>query len=324
LLDLNEIIKPVAVDLETAQKTFADLLKSPIRIINIIAKHMMRQQGKCLRPVLVLLSSRIFSEPTPETYKAAALVEMLHNATLIHDDVIDDSTVRRGRPTLNAIWKNKISVLMGDYILARSLTVAVGLKSLEAINILSESSTRMSQGEIAQLVISEKKHVTEEEYFQIIGDKTAALISACCQLGALTVSAPPEKVEVFKNFGEKLGLAFQIKDDLLDIYGEEKVFGKTRGIDLKNGKVTLPLIHALKQVENKQQNKIMKKVKKRVPRKELHSIIQFIREQGGIQYAMNKAKKLAEDARNELSLFPDSVYKTALIELSQYIVNRKQ
>jgi len=324
LLDLNEIIKPVEVDLEAAKKTFADLLKSPVRLINIIAKHMVRQRGKYLRPVLVILSGRMCSEPTPETYKAAALVEMLHNATLIHDDVIDDSTLRRGGPTLNAIWKNRISVLMGDYILARSLTTAVGLKSLEAINILSESSARMSQGEILQLVISKKKYITEEEYFQIIGDKTAALISACCQLGALSVSASPEQVEVLKNFGEKLGLAFQIKDDLLDIDGEEKVFGKKRGIDLKNGKVTLPLIHALKQVENKQRNKIMKKVKKKSLRKDIRSVIQFIREQGGIEYAMSKAKKLAEDARNELSLFPNSEYKTAMIDLTQYTVNRKQ
>ena len=322
--DLNEIIKPVSGDIEKVKEAFSDLLKSPVKIISIISKHLVRQRGKGIRPILVILCSRICDEPTSESYKAAALIEMLHNASLIHDDVVDDTTVRRGGPTLNAIWKNRITVLMGDYILARSLTTAVELKSLKAIDILSEASARMSQGEIAQLINSRKKEITEEEYLQIIGDKTAALISACCQLGALSVSAPQQKVESLKIFGEKIGMAFQIKDDLLDIDGVERLFGKRRGTDLRNGKVTLPLIYALEQVNNSERKRILKKVKKKASRTDVRSIVRFIREQGGMEYAINTAETLLEEARNELRDFPDSEYKNSLLSLTEYIVNRQK
>ncbi len=322
--NLEKIIRPVAGDMETVRETIGELLHSSVRVINAIAGYIFRQKGKRLRPLLVILSGRICNELTPETYKAAALVEMLHNATLIHDDVVDESTVRRGVPTIYSIWKNRISVLMGDYILARSLTTAVQLNSLEAIDILSESSARMSQGEISQLMKSRKNDVTEDEYFQIIGDKTAALISACTRLGALSVSANKNQIEALHVFGEKIGIAFQIKDDLLDIEGEEKLFGKKRGTDLKNGKVTLPLIFALKQVNGSVRKKMIKKVKKKASRTDVKAIILFIKEQGGIQYAAETAEKLVSEARKELSVFEDSDYKTSLLDLADYMVQRKK
>lgn len=324
LQDLNEIIHPIVEDLQKVKDAFEELLHSPVKVINLIAGHLVRQRGKGLRPILVILSARICKDPTPETYNAAALIEMLHNATLIHDDVVDDSTVRRGGPALHTIWKNRISVLIGDYILARSLTTAVKLKNLEAIEILSESSARMSQGEISQLMNSRKKDITKEEYFQVIGDKTAALISACCQLGAISVSASHDKVEILKRFGEKIGLAFQIKDDLLDIEGEERLIGKRRGADLKNGKVTLPLIYALEQVNNSLRSKILKKVKKKARRTDVKFIIQFIRENGGFEYATKTAEEYIEEAQEELCNFPESEYKTALLNLTKYIVQRKR
>ena len=321
---LNEIIRPVAGDMVTVKETIAELLHSPVRLINIIANHLIKQKGKMLRPLLVLLAGRVCSELTPETFRAAALVEMLHNATLIHDDVVDESTVRRGGPTISAIWKNKISVLMGDYLLARSLTTAVKLNSLVAINILSESSARMSQGEIAQLIKSRKKDLSEEDYFQIIGDKTAALISASMQLGAISVSASQEQEEKLKLFGEKIGLAFQIQDDLLDIEGEEKVFGKKRGTDIKNGKITLPLIYALKQVGNSQRGSIIKKVKKNPSKSDIKTIIHFIKDNGGVQYASEKAAHLAKEACAELSDFDNSDYKTSLLNVTDYMINRSK
>ena len=182
----------------------------------------------------------------------------------------------------------------------------------------------MSQGEIAQLMKSRKKDVTEEEYFKIISDKTAALISACTRLGALSVSANKTQVEALHVFGEKIGLAFQIKDDLLDIEGEEKLFGKKRGTDLKNGKVTLPLIFALKQVNGSLRNKIIKKVKKKASRTDVKAIIRFIQEQGGIQYAAETAERLAREAQEELSVFESSEYKTSMLNLAEYMVHRKK
>lgn len=322
--DLTEITAPISEDLLKVKEAFADLLHSPVKVINLIAGHLVKQRSKGLRPILVLLSGRLCSDLSPETYLAAALVEMLHNATLIHDDVIDDATVRRGGPTLNVIWKNRISVLIGDYILARSLSTAVKLNKLEAIEILSESSARMTQGEIAQLMNSRKKNITEEEYFKVIADKTAALISACCQLGAISVSAPDNQVKTLKNFGEKIGMAFQIKDDLLDIDGEEKLFGKRRGTDLKNGKVTLPLIYALEQVGKSQKSKIIKKVKKKAKRTDVNAIISFIKDQGGFEYAEKTAKDYIDEAKKDLCGFPDSDYKQAMLKLTQYIIQRKR
>ncbi len=322
LKTLSEIIKPVESDLEEFSKVFPTLLKSHVRVINIIARHMVRQRGKRVRPLLVILSARICGEPRQNTYKAAALIEMLHNATLIHDDVVDEANIRRGGPTLKAIWKNKTSVLMGDYILARSLTTASQLNDLKVIGTLSEASARMSQGEINQMVKSKRKDITEEEYFQIIGDKTAALISASCQLGAISVEADAEKTAIMKNFGEKTGLAFQIKDDLLDFQGEEKLFGKKKGTDLRDGKITLPLIFALRQVKKREQNRILKCVKKKASGEDIRTVIRFINEHGGIQYAQEKAGIEVREAVDSLSVFPDSEYKRSLIALTDYFINR--
>ncbi|MCP4725229.1 MAG: polyprenyl synthetase family protein [bacterium] len=321
---LQEIIHPVDEDIVKVKEVFYDLLQSDVKIINIIAKHYVRQKGKWFRPVLVLLSGRLCGELTPESYKAAALIEMLHNATLIHDDVVDDATVRRGGPSLNSIWKNKIPVLMGDYILARSLTTASELASLKAIEVLSNTSARMSQGEISQLVKSRKKDLSEEEYFQIISDKTAALISACCQLGGITVTPEQEKIEALSRFGEKLGEAFQIKDDLLDFQGEEKIFGKSKGTDIKNGKITLPLIYALRQVDRSTKSKVIRRVKKKASHSDVKFVIQFIYDNGGVEYSQQKAGEIITEAKKELEIFPDSVFKNALIELSEYVINRNK
>jgi len=321
---LSDITRLVDGDLEEFRSVFSQLLQSPVRLINIIARHMVRQRGKRIRPLLVILSSRLCGTPTQDTYKTAAIVEMLHNATLIHDDVVDSAGVRRGGPTLNAIWKNKVSVLMGDYILARSLVSAAEMNNLQVIEILSNASARLSQGEINQLVRNRKRHITEEDYMEIIGDKTAALISACCQLGAVSVGAEPDKAARLKDFGEKIGMAFQIRDDLLDIEGDERIFGKRRGTDLRDGKVTLPLIHALKRAPRREQSSIMKRVKKKPSGADIRRVIAFIRDKGGVAYAAERAEGLLEEARAELDIFPDSDYKAAMLTLSDFFVNRKR
>lgn len=321
--DLDEIIDPIKPDLDKVKEVFYELLDSRVTIINIIARHLVKQKGKWVRPILVILSARICGNITKESYLSAALIEMLHNATLIHDDVVDDATIRRGGPSLNSIWKNKITVLMGDYILAKSLSAAAQLKSLEAIDVLSNTSARMSRGEISQLIKSRKKDLTEAEYFEIIGDKTAALLSACCHLGGLTVTDDRNQIDALKNFGENLGLAFQIKDDILDIKGEEKVLGKKKGNDLKNGKITLPLIHSLSNVNGSLRRKVIRKVKKKGNRKDIKFLLNFIEENGGLEYSQNKADELTQTALAGLNIFPDSEYKDSLIKLSNFIVKRQ-
>lgn len=315
---VEDIISPIAGDLERVEDEFSRLLKSSFPLVTGIAKHINIQRGKRLRPMLVLLSGRLCGELVPETYKAAALLELLHNATLIHDDVVDDAAIRRGNPTLNAVWKNKISVLIGDYILARLLTTALELGNLPIIKLLAETSVRMSQGEIAQLASSQKKYMTEKEYITIIKNKTASLISASCQLGALTVSASKKQVNPLKKFGEKIGLAFQIRDDVLDIDGDETVLGKQRGTDLKNGKITLPLLYTLSRVEPARREAVLKQV----CNEQIGAVIRFIHTNGGIAYAQQYAVKYVKEAKDLLNIFPDSVYKTALLQLSDYIVYR--
>jgi len=321
---LEDIFEPIQDDLDKFSDIFAELLKSRVRVINIIARHMARQRGKRVRPALVLLSAHLCGEPDERTYRSAALIEMLHNATLIHDDVVDDSYMRRGGPTINAIWKNKVSVLMGDYFLARSLIAAADMKDPRIIDILSEASARMSQGEIDQMIRSRRKDIDEESYYKIIGDKTAALISASCQLGVISVGAPPEKLAVLKEFGEKIGLAFQIKDDMLDFQGEEKLFGKKKGTDLRDGKITLPLIHALKQIGRNGQQNILKLVKKKATGEDIRTVIRFVYQNKGLAYSAEKARQLIEEACGLLDDFPDSRHKNSIVALSRYFVNRQK
>ncbi len=323
-MELSEILHPVKEDIEKTKSVFYELLESQVRVINIIAKFFVKQRGKWLRPALVLLSARLCGKAAPESYKAAALIEMLHNATLIHDDVVDDARIRRGVPSLNAVWKTKIPILLGDYILAKSLAAASQLNSLKAIDVLSNTSARMSQGEISQLIKNRKSFLEEEDYFQIISDKTAALISACCQLGGVTSKADDTQLKALDNYGENLGLAFQIKDDLLDFQGDEKLFGKKKGTDIKNGKMTLPLIYAISNTEKRERNKVIKRVKKNTSDKDVKYVIDFVENNGGIEYAEQKAVDLINKAKKELDIFPESIYKNSMIELTQFVINRNR
>ncbi|MGH2574309.1 MAG: polyprenyl synthetase family protein, partial [Ignavibacteria bacterium] len=244
-LNLKKISQPIQNELDEFKKEFRLAMKSKVTLIDLISKYILRQKGKKIRPILVLLSARLCGEINYRTYIGATLVEMLHTATLIHDDVVDDAKIRRGFPSINAVWKNKIAVLMGDYLLSRGLLHALENNEYNFLQITSRAVKRMSEGELLQIQKNRRLNVDEETYFKIISDKTASLITACCELGASSSTGNKEIIKLLSDFGENIGIAFQLRDDVLDYVGKKKIMGKSSGSDLKEKKFTLPLIHAL-------------------------------------------------------------------------------
>jgi octaprenyl-diphosphate synthase len=256
-------------------------------------------------------------------YSAAAIMELLHTATLVHDDVIDESHQRRGIPSVNAIWKNKVSVLVGDYLFSKSLLAMLSLKSLRAYEIISETAERMSQGELLGVERRKDYWMEEEIYFNYISDKTASLLSAACQLGAVSASDNDRDVENMKQFGENLGVAFQIRDDLLDILGKERKTGKPLGNDIRENKITLPLLFALKQARKSEARRIIRILKKKPGKREVAEVIDFVKANGGIEYAMQRAEAYSAAAAGVLEPYPDSPYKQSLLKLVDFITVRE-
>ena len=244
LVTLKQITAPILDDIKIFQQEFENALKSEVRLINSITKYMIRNRGKNIRPILTILSARLCGEPTLNSYRAAAMMELLHIATLIHDDVVDDATMRRGNPSINQVWKNKISVLMGDFILSKALINMIGIKDFDALEQISKTAEKLSAGEILQIEKSITKSMTEDVYFDIINQKTASLIATSCELGAITTSKTDQDRKATFNFGQNLGMAFQIKDDLFDLLGKESDTGKNSGGDVKRNLMTLPLIYS--------------------------------------------------------------------------------
>jgi len=346
---LKDIIEPIKEDLEAFEKEFKAILKSDIFLIDKVVHYLVSHRGKRLRPVLVLLVSRlqpVSAQPNDGTgsaaetrgsfsqnenhdkqLKAAAILELLHTATLVHDDVVDDSYRRRGFPTINSIWKNKISVLMGDYLFSKSLLAMLHLGDLKTFAIISRTAERMSQGELLQVERSRDYWMEEEIYFRLIADKTAALLSASCQLGALTGGRSDAEIERFGEFGEKVGIAFQIRDDILDLLGEESHTGKPIGNDIRENKITLPLLHALKQAERREAKAMIRLVKKnsswRSRQSDYRDIVNFIERHGGVTYAMETANRFTEEAVAVLAGYQDSPFKNALINLVRFITSRE-
>ncbi|NNE36346.1 MAG: polyprenyl synthetase family protein, partial [Rhodothermales bacterium] len=251
---LAGIRAPVENDLREFKKYFRASMRSDVRLLDRIVQYVLRQKGKQLRPTLVLLTARMCGEVSERTYRGAALVELLHSATLIHDDVVDEAERRRGMFSINALWKNKISVLFGDFLLSRGLLLALDSNDYDLLHTMSEAVRRMSEGELLQIEKSRRLDINEETYFRIISDKTASLMSACTVSGAVSVDAPPHTVDQMRQLGEKLGLAFQIRDDLFD-FGDRSA-GKPIGIDLKEKKLTLPLIHALAKADRSERRRV--------------------------------------------------------------------
>ncbi len=320
---LDEISVPIREDVKMFQDELKTSLSSGVKLINTVIKYITRKKGKQLRPRLTLLAARLCGEPTSLTYKAAALVEILHVATLIHDDVVDDADTRRGIPTVKRIWKNKIAILVGDYMFSKALANIIHLRDFDALEVLSSASTRLSEGEILQIEKAIKKEMSEETYLKMVGDKTASLFSASCKLGAITATEDIEKREALSRFGEKLGVAFQIKDDLFDIMGTLEGVGKPTGFDVKKNMVTLPLIHLFATLEGSEKKRIQSRLKYHAKRNEISEVRRLIESHGGIDYTRQRMKEISEDAKRELEIFPDSPVKSGLMKILDFNLERQ-
>ena len=321
---IRDIKKSLRFEFDLYDQKFSEIMASNIAIVDNIAKYIVRHRGKGLRPLLVIISSKLAGDPNQNTYIVASLIEILHTATLVHDDVVDNSNIRRNFPAINAIWKNKISVLMGDYLLAKSLISATQTGSMEIMNLLAETAKRLSQGELLQIEKSRKLDITEKEYFKLISDKTAALISACTELGAITVGADEAQRSALRSYGENLGIAFQIKDDVLDYEGKLKIVGKPVGADIREKKITLPLILALKKAPAAEKRKILRKLKKGATKNDITEIIQFSIDYSGLNRAKEIAGEYAERAKANLGIFPDTEPKKNAIKFVDYVIGRNK
>ena len=321
---LKRIFQPFKSDLKEFDRHFRRLMSSNVRIVDAIAKYLVIHKGKQFRPALLLVSARASGVPQQATYITAVVVELLHTATLIHDDVVDNAELRRGFPTIHKIWKSKVAILMGDYLLAKSLIAATETQNLEIMNIIATVAKRMSKGELLQFQKSRNLDITEEEYFQLISDKTASLISACCELGAVTVGASPEYRQRLKHYGEYLGMAFQIKDDLLDYQSSIGVLGKPVGLDLKEKKITLPLLYAFRESPAKLRKRIVRTLKNGADKKEIVEIVQFVNEYGGFERAHLKAVEFKDRALETLDGLPPSSARDALATLAEFAISRSK
>ena len=312
----------ISDDMKKFQLTYENSLKSNVKLINTVINYISKRKGKQLRPALCILSARLSGKPNENTFKAASLLEMIHIATLIHDDVVDESNIRRGWPSINRIWKNKISILVGDYMFSKALGNMIEIKNFDALNILSKTAERLSQGEILQIEKVIKKEMDEEVYYEMVSDKTASLFSAACELGSITVSQDRVKSRAISKFGEKFGLVFQIRDDLLDIIGNVDILGKPTIFDLKKNMQTLPLIYIFNKLSKSKLNKLKRKLRYHLKRSEIHSIKKLILDEGGVDYAINQINFFSDEARKELDIFPDSEYKETLCSLLEFNMER--
>ena len=316
---LDKILIPIIDDLKTFEIEFERSIESDVRLINSITKYMMRNKGKNIRPSLTLLSAKLCGEPTINTYRAAAMMELLHIATLIHDDVVDDATLRRGFPSLNFTWKNKLSVLIGDFLLSKALINMIRLKDFDALEIISITAEKLSAGEILQIEKSMTRSMDEETYFNMIGQKTSSLIATSCELGAITTTKKDEDRKATYNFGHFLGTAFQIKDDLFDITGSEFQTGKNSNSDVKKNMITLPLIYAKSKMSRTQKRRLGELLKKKNKNKKtLLGIKELITEAGGIKYSIDKMEEYSDLALEAISKYPKSPIKVSLTDLVSY------
>ena len=320
---LSEISHSIKSELDTFEELFKNSIKSENTLVDLIARYIIRQKGKKIRPLLVLLAAKISGGITERTYRGAVLVELLHTATLVHDDVVDNADKRRGFWSINAVFKNKVAVLMGDYLLARGLMIAVEGKDHDFLEVITNTVKRMSEGELLQIRKTRKLDIDEPTYFKIISDKTASLLETCCMIGSLSVSDNTEYNQAMKNFGEAVGIAFQIRDDVLDYEGSLSVIGKPIGGDIKEKKITLPLIYSLNQVSKEEAASIRKMIKKGNKKENVKAIIEFVREHKGIEYALEKANNYSRRAKELLEVFPDSPTKLALEVLVDFVTDRK-
>lgn len=323
MVNSNSIREPVAKEMQKFEVYFGDVMSSKVPLLKTITNYIYRRKGKQIRPQLVFLSSGLNGDINHSTYVAAAMIELLHTATLMHDDVVDEAYERRGAFSINALWRSKIAVLAGDFLLSKGLLIAVENNEYELLKHISKAVQEMSEGELMQIDQSRKMNVDEETYFEIIRKKTATLIAACAVTGAQAAGATSEQQEKMYRFGESLGLAFQIKDDIFD-YEAKNLIGKPTGNDIKEHKLTLPLIHALSKVSPKEQTRIRALMRKsKHSQKAVEEVIQFTIENGGIDYATEIMNQYANRAHELLGTYPSSEYKQSLANLVDYTIKRK-
>ncbi|WP_173962813.1 polyprenyl synthetase family protein [Chitinophaga solisilvae] len=319
---MDDIKHLIGKELQDFENKFADSVKSHVPLLDRIMHYIVKRKGKQIRPMFVLLSARLFSDNIQEgTYRAAALVELLHTATLVHDDVVDDANQRRGLFSINALWKNKIAVLVGDYLLSKGLLLSLNNNDFRSLQILSEAVKEMSEGELLQIEKTRKLNIKEDIYFEIIRRKTASLLASACAAGAWSTTADDHTTEQMRLFGEKVGIAFQIKDDLFD-YGSAKI-GKPTGIDIREKKMTLPLIYTLEHASPETRRKIINIVKNHNTEKDrVEEVIQLVKASGGIDYTRQKMLQYRDEALAILNRFPENDIRNGLESLVRFTTDR--
>jgi len=320
-LRLEDIKAPIAREMEAFEPKFRASMKSNVLLLDKIMNYIVKRKGKQMRPMFVFLSAGTCGKINESTFRGASLIELLHTAALVHDDVVDEANYRRGYFSVNALWKNKVAVLVGDFLLTRGLMLSVENKDFNLLRIVTDAVREMSEGELLQIEKSRQLDITEAVYYEIIRQKTASLIASCCAVGASSGGATEEVVETMREFGEKIGMAFQIKDDLFD-YGEQEI-GKPVGIDIKEKKMTLPLIYALSKASWGEKRRIINIVRNESgkPRK-VKEVIEFVKRSGGLEYAIEAMNKYHKEAMVLLNEFPENSYKESLIALVQFTIER--
>jgi octaprenyl-diphosphate synthase len=321
--NLKEISSLIKSELDRFNEIFKDSMRSNVSIVDLIARYIIRQKGKKIRPLLVLLSAKLTGGISERSYRGAVLVELLHTATLIHDDVVDNADKRRGMWSINALFKNKVAVLMGDYLLSRGLMIAVDGKDFDFLSVITNAVKRMSEGELLQIRKTRKLDIDEETYFKVISDKTASLLETCCSIGALSATENKDYIEALKSFGHSLGMSFQIRDDVLDYEGSTNLIGKPIGGDIKEKKITLPLIYSLNKVSKSEAASVRKIIKNGKDKTKVNKIMQFVKDNDGINYALSVSRDYSLKAKQALEIFPDSQTKLAMQALVEFVAERK-
>jgi len=321
-MNVNTAKSPIAKELELFEKKFSESVQSKNALLDRIMRFIIKRKGKQMRPMFVFLAAKICGEITEVTYRASSLIELLHTATLVHDDVVDDANLRRGFFSINALWKNKVAVLVGDYLLSKGLLLSLENNDFQILKIVSTAVKEMSEGELLQIEKTRKLDIKEDVYFEIIRSKTASLLASACAAGAWSSTGDHDMSERFRNFGEKIGISFQIKDDLFD-YGHDNI-GKPTGIDIKEKKMTLPLIYTLQHADEATKRRIIYIVKNQNKDKEkVNEVIDIVKKSGGIEYAHSKMMQYQKEAMDILYKFPESPSRTAMAELVKYVTERR-
>lgn len=322
-MTVKEIKEPIKEELKAFEDVFRDKMRSKVPLLDKITHYIVKRKGKQMRPMFVFLSAKMLGEVNKDTYNSAALVELLHTATLVHDDVVDDANERRGFFSVNALWKNKIAVLVGDYLLSKVLLLSIENKTYRSLEVVARAVREMSEGELLQIEKARRLDIDEATYFEVIRQKTASLISTCCEAGAISVQREDE-TERMRKFGELVGLAFQIKDDIFD-YGSPGNIGKPTGNDIREQKMTLPLIYTLNKVDKKTRAELVNIVKRHNENpKKVQRAINLVIDNGGIDFAHQRMMEIKSEAIELIQSIPDNPSKKALIGLVEYTVNREK